>query len=71
LTFDYEIFVVIQPSSCLNTEQQSCLIFEQFLSIFEHELNKYWKTGVDDMILDGVVINGFTTPEMWDLSKMF
>jgi len=50
--FGVTIFVVIQPPNCLTAEQLRCLIFE-------HELNKYWKTGADDMILDGVIINGF------------
>jgi hypothetical protein len=57
--FGFTIFVVIQPPNCLTAEQLRCLIYEHLLYIFEHELNKYWKTGADDMILDGVIINGF------------
>ena len=33
LKFEFKVFVVIQPSTCLTTEQQNCLNYEQLVSM--------------------------------------
>jgi hypothetical protein len=63
LKFEFEGFLVIQPSICLSTEQYDCLLYEQFMVYvnIEHQLNKYGNT-LGDTIQDRIITVGTKIP---------